>query len=838
MGNQTFAPKYNVVFFLLLFINSQIFSGFSCCEAAVYSNISCIGSERWALLNLKKCLIDKSNRLSSWIGENCCKWKGASCNMHTGRVIKLDLHNPDIFDSENLSLGGEISSSLLNLKYLQHLDLSRNNFSGIKIPTFFGSFKYMRYLNLSEAEFQGEIPSHLGNLSKLQYLDIGKNYHSKIKSFWWISRLSSLRSLDLSWVNLSSAHDWLQAISMLPSLQSINTLADIDLSSNLFQGNLPLCLQNLTSLTALRLSSNSFQGIIPFEIGHLKKLKELDLSLNKFGGTIPSSLWQLNELQSLLISHNSFVGDITEIHFARLTELKSLDISWTSLRMNVSSRWFPPFQLDEISLDSIQVGSQFPPWLEMQKRVMRLSMSNASISDAIPSWFEVVYSHIRFLDLSNNQISGKLPKILGSRVRPFTTDRITPPFVNLEHLNLHENNFIGKIPSDICKLSSLKILDLSSNNLSGEIPLSLGNLQNLVQLNLANNSLFGQIPSSLGGSLGLVVLLLNENNFHGHLPASMQNLSNLMILDIGDNQLSGTIPRWFSKAFPYLAWLRLQSNKFNGDIPVELCQLSFLQVLNLAQNNLTGIIPRCFGNFTAMASKSASSVKIFNFLRFFLPSMIKGRELMYPPSSLPIISISISDNKINGEIPKELMELVGLQSLNLSKNHLQGSIPKNIGNLKELESLDLSTNELSGFIPPSLATIDALGYLNLSFNKLSGQIPQGNHFQTFDDKSIYEGNRGLCSKPLQDCVNDKPSKEDGPQELHRGERESSCIPWFFAGFAPGFSVGLVGFFIVLRFKKSWRYAYFRFVENLCSNIWMQILVKFSLLWRKFKGVSP
>ncbi|KAI5674991.1 hypothetical protein M9H77_05941 [Catharanthus roseus] len=256
----------------------------------------------------------------------------------------------------------------------------------------------------------------------------------------------------------------------------------------------------------------------------------------------------------------------------------------------------------------------------------------------------------------------------------------------------------------------------------------------------------------------------------------MQNLSDLRVLDIGDNQLSGTIPRWFIKAFPYLEWLRIQSNKFNGDIPVELCQLSSLRVLNLAQNNLTGIIPRCFGNFTAMA-QSASHGVIFSLSKIFLSSMIKGRELMYPSNSLPIISISISDNKIIGEIPKELMELVGLQFLNLSKNHLQGSIPENIGNLKRLESLDLSTNEISGFIPRSLATIDALGYLNLSFNKLSGQIPQGNHFQTFDDKSIYEGNRGLCGKPLQDCVNDKPSKEDG-------ERKSSYIPWFLAGFAP------------------------------------------------------
>ncbi len=43
---------------------------------ASFPNTSCLETEREALLKFKQGLIDSSNRLSSWTGDNCCSWMG------------------------------------------------------------------------------------------------------------------------------------------------------------------------------------------------------------------------------------------------------------------------------------------------------------------------------------------------------------------------------------------------------------------------------------------------------------------------------------------------------------------------------------------------------------------------------------------------------------------------------------------------------------------------------------------------------------------------------------------------------------------------------------------
>ncbi|MGV8048496.1 hypothetical protein PJP07_30300, partial [Mycobacterium kansasii] len=91
----------------------------------------------------------------------------------------LDLHtyNGSYLDEAGyidpaLSLSGRIDPAVVELKHLQLLDLSYNDFYGIPIPQFLGSMKELRHLNLSEAGFSGRIPHQLGNLSKLISLQL------------------------------------------------------------------------------------------------------------------------------------------------------------------------------------------------------------------------------------------------------------------------------------------------------------------------------------------------------------------------------------------------------------------------------------------------------------------------------------------------------------------------------------------------------------------------------------------------------------------------------------------------------------------------------------------
>ena len=171
------------------------------------------------------------------------------------------------------------------------------------------------------------------------------------------------------------------------------------------------------------------------------------------------------------------------------------------------------------------------------------------------------------------------------------------------------------------------------------------------------------------------------------------------------NRLSGKIPEWIGGSLPNLIVLNLGSNRFSGGICPELCRLKNIQILDLSSNNISGVIPRCLGSFTAM-TKKGSLVIVHNYSfadfsskyslirnAFYVDRALvkwKGREFEYKSTLGLVKSIDFSSNKLSGEIPEEVIDLVELVSLNLSRNNLTRLIPARIGQLKSLEVLDLS----------------------------------------------------------------------------------------------------------------------------------------------------
>ncbi|XP_059655339.1 receptor-like protein EIX2 [Cornus florida] len=536
------------------------------------------------------------------------------------------------------------------------------------------------------------------------------------------------------------------------------------------------------------------------------------------------------------------------------------------LIMNVSIQWVPPFQLQSIQLSSCILGPQFPPWLQTQKHVEWLRISNAYISDTIPDWFENVYSRINYLDISHNQICGKLPKFQESNATTHSRylylnsnkfeGPLTPFLSGVEELDLSDNllsgnfplvddniditfvvlrlsnnNLTGDIPKYICKMMALRVLDLSKNKISGTLPWCMGDLDRLIVLDMTNNNLNGHIPSSLGSLQYLYSLHLRNNMFHGKIPSTLQNLASLNILDLSDNELTDIIPSWIGE-MSSLQFLTLRSNKFHGYISPQLCHLSTLQVLDLSHNYISGSIPRCFANFTAMVANLNAELTEIRYPQYTekMLNIIKGVELEYTSTLRFLTSIDVSNNHIVGEIPEELMDLIGLLSFNASKNHLNGSIPEKIGNMKALESLDLSRNKLSGSIPPSLSDMNFLSYLNLSFNNLSGRIPTGNQLQTLNDPSVYMGNNQLCGPQISKSCPSDTSSDGHHHDQHVLESEERLA--FYTALGPGFLVGFLGICGILHFKKSWRYAWFQFVENTCNNLLVAVALKAAWVQRK------
>nr|XP_048334227.1 receptor-like protein EIX2 [Ziziphus jujuba var. spinosa] len=290
--------------------------------------------------------------------------------------------------------------------------------------------------------------------------------------------------------------------------------------------------------------------------------------------------------------------------------------------------------------------------------------------------------------------------------------------------------------------SHLSFLDMSHNQLSGKLSDCWSYFKILVVLNLANNfELSGKIPTSIGSLTHMQTLRLTNNKFIGEIPWSMKKCTELVVMDVGDNKLSGPIPSWIGKRLQNLIILILRSNDFTGNIPSTLCHVPHLQLLDLSVNNISGKIPKCIKNFRAMRSSNATdnSTTIEHFYDSYDTSITSGGS--HYADQIQVIwkgiladygntlrlgkSIDLSSNMLNGEIPAEITELVALISFNLSRNNLRGQIPQYIGYLKSLDSLDLSKNHFSGHIPPSLALIDRLSVLDLSNNNLSGKIQQG-----------------------------------------------------------------------------------------------------------------
>ena len=78
--------------------------------------------------HFSKDLINDYGFLSSWSTaerkKDCCKWSGVSCSSQIGHVIMLNL-NLSILEP----LRGKISPFLIDLQYLNYLDVSINDFN-------------------------------------------------------------------------------------------------------------------------------------------------------------------------------------------------------------------------------------------------------------------------------------------------------------------------------------------------------------------------------------------------------------------------------------------------------------------------------------------------------------------------------------------------------------------------------------------------------------------------------------------------------------------------------------------------------------------------------------
>ncbi|KAB1204968.1 Receptor-like protein 12 [Morella rubra] len=521
----------------------------------------------------------------------------------------------------------------------------------------------------------------------------------------------------------------------------------------------------------------------------------LYLDKNKFTGPLPDNYGNMSNLIVLSVVGNFLEGVVSETHFSNLSKLQDLFLGSNSLSLNFSFAWKPPFQLDTIQLGSCKMGPAFPKWLQSQNHFTSLDISDAGISDTVPAWFWDITPRLYYLNMSWNQLHGKVPGLSSPKVAAITNnidlshnlfEGSIPPFPsNVGAIFLSSNRFSGSI-SFLCALTKglLNALELSNNMLSGDLPDCWIHFKQLCVLSLSNNDLSGEIPSSMG-----------NNSFVGKLPLSLQNCKMLITLDVRENKLSETVPTWIGDSLPDLFILNLRSNQFYGSLPLNLCHLAKIQILDLSLKSITGTIPKCINNLTAMSQKqnlSRTAVDTY-FVAYMEYTSVewKGTEYVFQNALRLLKIIDLSGNKLGGEIPEGITSLTELVALDLSGNNITGVITPKIGLLRNLQSLDLSKNQLHGEIPGSFSDLSFLGYLYLSENNLSGKIPTATQLQT-RDASAFMGNPDLCGSPLPKKCPKDPSNDSSPIDQGHDGDDGFITGGFYVAGAVRFVVGFWG----------------------------------------------
>lgn len=590
-------------------------------------------------------------------------------------------------------------------------------------------------------------------------------------------RLKNLQRLNL-------AFNRFQSLEIPSGFSNLTNLMYLNLSNAGFAGQVPIGISRLTRLVTLDVSMLYFPGLTSLKlenpnlkmlVGNLSELRELYLdgvNVSATGNELCNALSSLlPKLQVLSMTNCYLSGPIESC--SSLVKLRSLSV--IKLGNNNLSTTVPEFfaffsNLTTLHLSSCGLQGVFPQKIFQVQTLQTLDVSvNQLLQVSLPEFPE--NGSLQTLVLSFTNISGRLPYSIGN-------------LRNLSTIALVNCSLGGNIPSSFTNLLRLTFLDLSLNNFTGLIP-SLSKSKNLTQITLSHNKLTGPINSTQWESLlTLLNIDLGYNSLEGNIPSSLFALPSIQKLQLSNNQFSGQLMGSFNATLHMLDTVDLSNNNIGGELPMFIWKLQGLKYLSLSSNNFSGslhinlacqlknlsYLDLSYNRFSINATNTASQASPFPELRTLRLASCQLRTLPDFLAEQPrLVYLDLSNNHIQGKIPKWIWGLQNLQYLNLSsnllddietlspnltsslvvldlhKNSLRGQmlplppfaiymdfssnnftsvIPPAIGtSLLVAIFFSLSNNSFQGSIPESICRAEYLEVLNLSHNNLSGNIP-------------------------------------------------------------------------------------------------------------------
>jgi Leucine-rich repeat (LRR) protein len=521
-------------------------------------------------------------------------------------------------------------------------------------------------ISLAGNNLQGIIPSILYHLPELKKLDVRDNDVSI--TFNAIHQAENLEELYLDQTRVSK----------LDGIGKASSLKILHLHKNSFGWqSIPEELFDLTNLQELELSDSMFSGTLSTKVGNMVSLKSFSLIGNELTGQIPSEIGMLQNLKDLELSNNSWFGTLP----ASVTGLVSLEALF----------------LDNDKIDLAGISGPLRSFTSMPK-LRELHLSKNSFTGTIPNDFLADVDDSDSLiniHLDGNQLLGSVPAQLSA----------------FSKLNIYlQDNLLTAIGDGLCEQSQW--LDGSVGRYKCDAILCPAGEYSPIGRQSTESNACELCPEAedspyIGVSFCLSIQKKNEKEILGKLFQATN----------GENWKNKE--GWMDDAFDICQWygiscregstvesVLLGSNRLTGTPPTELFELPNLKFLWLYSNPI---------DFSFEGIGQASS------LRSLLLDSTKLRSLEGIGSARSLVDVDVRFNNLAGTIPKELDNLVNLQSFTCSQNDFSGPVPE-LTALRKLNTLRMSNNQLTGTLP-TFASHPELKSLDLSENNLIGTIP-------------------------------------------------------------------------------------------------------------------
>ncbi|KAK3164370.1 hypothetical protein QOZ80_1AG0016730 [Eleusine coracana subsp. coracana] len=378
--------------------------------------------------------------------------------------------------------------------------------------------------------------------------------------------------------------------------------------------------------------------------------------------------------------------------------------------------------------------SQLPDYSAFDRltRLQLLGLSECNLTGPITGLINdrSVFPNLRWLDLSQNSLSGTIPATIFSQPALqqlyLHMNNLSGPIAEFHNLpatltdvDLSSNQLTGAIPNSFSQLTALSSLNLDSNNFTGTLDLNpYFRLRNLDILSASDNSLLsatadnnhGFNTSSYNGSI--ISYLALRGCSLSRMPSALRYLPQLKSLDLSYNRIGGRIPDWIWRV---TLVLRLSHNKFTtvGQIPSN----TTVTYLDLSFNKLRGAVPfPSVGNM--LEFKVTVHINLAN-NKLSGPFLYAGCH-----SNDQLQILALSGNNLNGSIPPHLLKgCTGLAVLNLRGNRLSGTWPDEMDKFCGLTLVDLHGNQFEGPLPRTLVNCTELQFLDVGGNNFVDVFP-------------------------------------------------------------------------------------------------------------------